>query len=81
MNRPRTTTKKVGTKITANGVAASMPPNTPRPTARWLAAPAPVAMASGTTPRMNASDVIKIGRNRSLAASTADSYSPMPRAY
>ncbi|CFO00475.1 Uncharacterised protein [Bordetella pertussis] len=62
-------------------MAASIPPSTPIPTARWLAAPAPVAMASGTTPRMNASDVIRMGRKRRRAASTADSYRPCPRAY
>src|SRR5690606_36946023 len=61
LNRLSTTTKKVGTKMTANGVAASMPPSTPMPTARWLAAPAPVAIASGTTPRMNASEVMRMG--------------------
>ena len=38
-------------------------------------APAPVASTSGTTPRMKANDVIRIGRNRARAASTADSSS------
>src|SRR5690606_771981 len=69
----RMTTKNVGTKITASGVAANIPPNTPKPTAFWLAAPAPVAIASGTTPRMKAKDVMRIGRKRSRAASTVAS--------
>jgi hypothetical protein len=35
------------------------------------AAPAPVEKTSGETPRMNASEVIRMGRKRSRAASTA----------
>ena len=46
------------------------------PTELREAAPAPVASASGMTPRMNANDVIRIGRRRmradSIAASTID---------
>ena len=38
-----------------------MPPNTGVPTARRLAAPAPVAMTSGTRPRMKAKLVIITG--------------------
>ena len=38
-----------------------------------LAAPAPEATTSGSEPRMNANDVIKIGRKRSRAASRAAS--------
>ena len=55
-----TTTKNTGTNTTAR-VATIMPPITPVPMACWLAELAPVAMANGTTPRINASDV-KIGR-------------------
>ena len=55
-----------------------MPPNTAVPSARWPAAPAPVAITSGTTPRMNANDVIKIGRNRMRAASAAASRMLLP---
>ena len=44
------------------------------------AAPAPVAIASGTTPRMNASDVITIGRKRSRPRSIAASARRRPRA-
>lgn len=49
-----TQTKQTGTNTTPSSVAPSMPPITPVPMARWLAAPAPVARVSGTTPRMNA---------------------------
>ena len=51
---------------------ASMPPITPVPMAFWLPEPAPLAMASGSTPRMKASEVIRIGRSadaHGLAAS------------
>ncbi len=48
-----------------------MPPITPVPAETRAPAPAPVEKASGTTPRMNAIDVMMIGRNRSRAASIA----------
>src|ERR1700752_2980065 len=54
-------------------VAAIMPPNTVVPTETRPAAPAPVATISGTTPRINASEVIRIGRSRIRAASIAAS--------
>jgi hypothetical protein len=54
-------------------VAAIMPPNTAVPSERRAAAPAPVAPTSGKMPKMNANDVIRIGRNRSRDASTAAS--------
>jgi hypothetical protein len=50
LNRRRTTTKNTGTKNTASTVPVIMPPSTPVPMARWLAEPAPLAMASGSTP-------------------------------
>ena len=46
----------------------------------WLAALAPVATASGTTPSVKASEVMRIGRKRSLAASTVASISGLPSA-
>ena len=52
-----------------------MPLNTVMPIDLRALAPAPVASTSGTTPRMKANDVIRIGRNRARAASTADSSS------
>ena len=42
-------------------------------------APAPVAVRNGTHPRMNANDVIRMGRSRSLAPSSAASASGLPR--
>ena len=62
-----TTTKNTGTNTTAR-VAVIIPPITPVPIACWLAELAPVAIASGTTPRMNARDVMTIGRSRKRAA-------------
>lgn len=47
--------------------AASMPNTTLMPMARRLDAPAPVLTASGTQPRMKASEVMMMGRKRSLA--------------
>ena len=41
------------------------------PSDRRISAPAPAANTRGTTPRMNANEVIRIGRSRSRAASTA----------
>ncbi|MNU08366.1 hypothetical protein D3C72_2543760 [compost metagenome] len=55
-----------------------MPPNTTVPTENFDAAPAPEASTSGTTPRMKANEVIRIGRRRSLAASIAASWIDMP---
>jgi hypothetical protein len=56
-----------------------MPPKTAVPSARRLAAPAPPATTSGETPRMNANDVIRIGRKRRRAASTAAAAMASPR--
>ena len=50
-----------------------MPLNTVTPIETRAAAPAPDEVSSGTTPRMNAIDVITIGRNRSWEALSADS--------
>ena len=50
-----------------------MPENTVMPIDLRALAPAPLATTSGATPRMKANDVIRIGRNRARAASTADS--------
>src|SRR5690606_9085971 len=62
LNRRRTTTKKTGTRNTASRVAVIMPLMTPVPMARWLPDPAPLAMTSGSTPRMKASEVMMMGR-------------------
>ena len=65
----------------ARMVAVSMPPITEVPMAMRLLAPAPVEIASGVTPAMNASDVITIGRSRSRAPVTAASTRLAPRWY
>jgi hypothetical protein len=49
----------------ARAVAAIMPPITPVPIEWRLAEPAPVPIANGKTPKMNASEVMTIGRNLS----------------
>ena len=56
-------------------VAASMPPMTVVPRMRREAAPAPVAITSGTTPRMKAKAVMRIGRRRRRAPASAASTS------
>ena len=55
-----------------------MPPITAVPIARWLAEPAPLAIASGKVPRMKASEVMMIGRKRRCAASIAASIALFP---
>src|SRR5690606_39223498 len=64
LRRDSTQTKNTGTNSTPSRVALSMPPMTPVPMARCLAAPAPLAMARGSTPSMNASEVMMMGRKR-----------------
>ena len=54
-------------------MASVMPPMTTVPKIRREAAPDPLAVQSGRQPKMNASAVITIGRNRSRAASSAAS--------
>ena len=68
--------KKTGTKMVEIKVAASMPPKTPVPIEWRAAEPAPVARSIGVTPKMKASEVIKMGRSRSPAASIAASNGP-----
>ncbi len=55
----------------ASNVAVSVPPIMPVPMAMRLFAPAPVAIASGITPAINASEVMMIGRKRVCAARNA----------
>ena len=59
--------------------AAIMPPKTVVPTEWRPAWPAPVARTRGTTPRMKANEVMRIGRRRMRAASTAASTMGSPR--
>ena len=55
-----------------------MPENTVMPIDLRALAPAPLAKTSGATPRMKANDVIRIGRKRARAASTAASMIGLP---
>ena len=56
-----------------------MPPKTVVPTEWRPAWPAPEASTSGSTPRMKANEVIRMGRRRMRAASTAASTMDSPR--
>ena len=78
LNRRMMKTKKTGTNRTARIVAEIMPPSTPVPMACWLFDAAPEAMARGTTPKMKASEVMTIGRKRSVDASMVASTSDLP---
>ena len=55
-----------------------MPPITPVPIERWLAEPAPLAMASGSTPSVKAIEVMMIGRKRRCAACSTASTALLP---
>jgi len=55
-------------KNTPSRVAATVPDTTAVPSTRRAFAPAPDADHSGSRPNTNASDVITIGRSRSLHA-------------
>ncbi len=57
-----------------------MPLITHMPSEMRELAPAPVAVTSGTTPRMKANEVMRIGRRRVRAASIAASAISMPSA-
>ena len=59
-----TSEKKTGVSTTPKSVTPIMPPSTATPDAPCphFDAPAPVAIASGSTPSMNATEVIMIGR-------------------
>ncbi len=56
-----------------NTTANIIPKNTPVPMACRLADPGPEAMTIGNIPRMNASEVMRMGRNRSFEAKSAAS--------
>jgi hypothetical protein len=73
-----TTTNSAGMKKIPRSVAASIPETTAVPSIRRAAAPAPVATHSGMHPKMNANDVMRIGRNRSLAPPSAASTTDLP---
>ena len=73
-----TTKKNTGVRKMPNDVTPSMPLKTAVPRVRRISAPAPLARRSGTTPRMNAIEVITIGRSRSRQASRVASRSGRP---
>jgi hypothetical protein len=56
-------------------VDAIMPPSTVVPSEWRLPAPEPLANTRGRTPKMKANEVMRIGRKRMVAASTAASMS------
>ena len=58
-----------------------MPPNTAVPSERRISAPAPSAITSGTTPKMKANEVIRIGRSRSRHASSVASRRGTPASW
>ena len=64
------TKKNTGVRKIPKRVTPSMPLKTVVPRVRRISAPAPWPSISGSTPRMNASDVITIGRSRSRHASS-----------
>ena len=55
-----------------------MPLKTATPSERRISAPAPEAVIKGMTPKMNASDVMRIGRSRSREASFVASNAERP---
>ena len=63
---------------TPRNVATSMPQKTAVPMTFCAPAPAPLASMSGTTPRMKANAVIRMGRKRRRAASSAASCADLP---
>ena len=70
---PWMTEKNTGVKKMPKSVTPTMPLNTAIPSDRRISAPAPEATASGITPMMKASEVIRIGRSRSRHASSVAS--------
>jgi hypothetical protein len=65
------TEKKTGVKKIPNKVTPIIPLNTAVPTACRISAPGPLAMTKGSTPSVNANEVIKIGRSSSAASAAA----------
>src|SRR5579875_397171 len=71
-------TNNTGTIKMANKVAANMPPNTVQPMVARATAPAPVAKAKGNTPNIKAMEVMIMGRNLSLTASSVAGITSIP---
>ena len=72
------TTYSIGIRKMPKVLAASIPANTGVPTARRLTCAAPLAVTSGTRPRMKAMLVIITARNRVCAPSRAASFNGLP---
>ncbi len=68
----------MGVKIRPKKVTPSMPLKTVTPSGTRISAPAPLATARGTTPRIKAKAVMRIGRKRVRDASTMASTRLMP---
>ena len=66
---------------TPRNVATSMPQNTAVPMTFCAPEPAPLARISGTTPRMNAKAVMRMGRKRRRADSSAACSIVLPSSY
>ena len=75
---PWMTKKKSGVRKIPNSVKPIMPLKTAVPSDRRISAPAPEATTSGNTPRINANEVIKIGRRRNRDASSVASTMDRP---
>src|ERR1700733_6088133 len=73
--------KMPGMKKIPIALAASIPPITAVPIIWRATEPAPLAVHSGTQPRIKANEVIRIGRSRNLAPSRAASASGLPCSY
>src|ERR1700752_1516008 len=68
----------MGVKSKPKSMTPSIPGNTATPRTRRSPEPAPVARASGTTPRMKLSEVMRIGLRRRRLASIAASNGGLP---
>ena len=64
--------KSEGITNIPNTVPNNIPPIALIPMDLLPTAPAPVAIANGSNPKIKANEVIKIGRKRAVAPSTAD---------
>ena len=67
-----------GTTNSKASVPTSIPPTAPEPNVRLPLAPTPVDTISGSSPNTIVRAVIRMGRNRTLAAPTAACISDMP---
>src|SRR5260221_255812 len=67
----RMATKNTGVRKRPKKLTPSIPEKTATPIACRISAPAPDAKTRGTTPMMKAKDVMRMGRSRSRAASSA----------